>query len=399
MPEPRCEPAPSGSHTYFYSRCPAGPLGSGQLGSPMGITVGETKSKYAFPFLTEKGVRGQDSKWQAIAAFGCTASSRWPAPPRRGPEQRGLTRRRAPRRASSTGAQQPLRLDRDRSGRRHRRSDRDRQAVTGGSPKRRAAISASGSQSQGRVGRARQCGHHGAGIGLRSDRLGWTAKLRCRSPRRRGQCPAIVTTGNSLPTFVLWGAEYCPYCAMMRWSMVAALSRFGTFTGLKVTSSAATDYNIPSFSFLGSHYTSKYLNFQSYEFEDRNQAPLQKLPSSAQALESKYGYPPFASTSAESGIPFMDINNKFVTSGDPGFMTPMIPFLQNGGPGTLAIGEAIHNPASTVGQAIQSKDFIIEANFIAATICAVDGAQPAAVCSSPMMQKTVAALNAVKTVS
>ena len=52
---------------------------------------------------------------------------------------------------------------------------------------------------------------------------------------------------GSLPRFVYEGAEYCPYCAMARWSMVAALSRFGTFSSLKMTSSAtATATSSPS---------------------------------------------------------------------------------------------------------------------------------------------------------
>ena len=37
------------------------------------------------------------------------------------------------------------------------------------------------------------------------------------------------------------GAEFCPYCAAMRWSMAVALSRFGTFTPLHGIHSSSTD--------------------------------------------------------------------------------------------------------------------------------------------------------------
>ena len=37
------------------------------------------------------------------------------------------------------------------------------------------------------------------------------------------------------------GAEYCPYCAAERWSMIVALGRFGTFSGLQTMRSSSTD--------------------------------------------------------------------------------------------------------------------------------------------------------------
>src|SRR5215471_16965887 len=38
---------------------------------------------------------------------------------------------------------------------------------------------------------------------------------------------APLTSGGK-PEMLYIGAEYCPYCAAMRWSMAVALSRFGT---------------------------------------------------------------------------------------------------------------------------------------------------------------------------
>ena len=48
-------------------------------------------------------------------------------------------------------------------------------------------------------------------------------------------------TSNGKPEMLYMGAEYCPYCAAERWSMVVALSRFGTFQGLGTTRSASGD--------------------------------------------------------------------------------------------------------------------------------------------------------------
>ena len=45
-------------------------------------------------------------------------------------------------------------------------------------------------------------------------------------------------TANGKPEMLYMGAEYCPYCAAERWSMIVALSRFGTFSGLSTVHSS-----------------------------------------------------------------------------------------------------------------------------------------------------------------
>ena len=71
-----------------------------------------------------------------------------------------------------------------------------------------------------------------------------------------------LTGPNGHPEVFYMGAEYCPYCAAERWPMIIALSRFGTFTGLKTTSSSSTDIypNTPTFTFHGATYTSQYVD-------------------------------------------------------------------------------------------------------------------------------------------
>src|SRR6266516_3861522 len=64
-------------------------------------------------------------------------------------------------------------------------------------------------------------------------------------------------TSGGKPEMLYMGAEYCPYCAAERWSMIVALSRFGTFSGLSTVHSASVSGagnkepfpNTPTFTF------------------------------------------------------------------------------------------------------------------------------------------------------
>ena len=80
-----------------------------------------------------------------------------------------------------------------------------------------------------------------------------------------GQPPLTGSSGK--PEFFYFGAEYCPYCAAQRWSMLVALSRFGAFKNLSITTSSAIDVfaSTPTFSFYGSSYSSSYIDFVSVE--------------------------------------------------------------------------------------------------------------------------------------
>lgn len=198
---------------------------------------------------------------------------------------------------------------------------------------------------------------------------------------------------NGLPRFVYMGAEYCPYCAMARYSMVAALSRFGTFTNLKETSSGSSDGNVPTFSFLGSTYKSPYVAFTPYEGLDRqepNPQPLQTVPKEVSKLYATYDGTPTGTGTKFSpggaGIPFIDIANQYVSAGDPAPFASLWNTggpLNNGGPGRLAIAEGIRNPTSSTGKYIQGALFVAQANYMSAAICSLDGNKPASVCHSP----------------
>ena len=46
-------------------------------------------------------------------------------------------------------------------------------------------------------------------------------------------------TAHGKPEVLYVATEYCPYCAAQSWAMIVALSRFGTFSGLRTIRSAA----------------------------------------------------------------------------------------------------------------------------------------------------------------
>jgi hypothetical protein len=232
-----------------------------------------------------------------------------------------------------------------------------------------------------------------------------------------GQLPIFSATKGqpalkvgALPRFVYAGAEFCPYCAMARWSMVAALSRFGTFSNLKMTSSANSDYDITTFSFFHSSYTSKYLVFSAYEQLDRNHNPLETVPSDVLSLYLKYDGNDSTNVAAAPfnpggvGIPFFDVANRYVSSGWPNYFLPTLDALSGGGPdatqaaSAAAIAAAMHDPSSPVASAIHANLLIGMANTLSATFCSVDGQQPSSVCASSGVKAAAKDLAALKPV-
>src|SRR5581483_243337 len=101
--------------------------------------------------------------------------------------------------------------------------------------------------------------------------------------------PGALTSGGK-PEVLYVGAEYCPHCAAERWPLAVALSRFGTFNGLGVTKSSSLDSpaSVPTLTFHGTTYSSKYLTFvglehQSNKVNGNSYAILDKLTSAQSA--------------------------------------------------------------------------------------------------------------------
>lgn len=190
--------------------------------------------------------------------------------------------------------------------------------------------------------------------------------------------PAQPISADGKPLVLYVGAEYCPYCAAERWAVVAALSRFGTFTGLGQTHSSSTDVypSTATLSFHGASYTSPYLAFRGYETESNQRqgngyAPLDTLPAEDQAIFQKIDAPPYVPATSAGGIPFLDIGGHAFGSGatyDPGVLQGLT---------HQQIAESLKDPSSKVARAVDGS-----ANMISAAVCRRTGGKPAAVCTS-----------------
>jgi hypothetical protein len=187
-------------------------------------------------------------------------------------------------------------------------------------------------------------------------------------------------TSGGKPEMLYMGAEYCPYCAAERWSMIMALSRFGTFSGLSTVHSSTTDTpsNISTFTFHGSSYTSKYLTFTPVEMQTNvldsstgNYPILEKPTSAQQALLTKYDAPPYVSSADAGAIPFIYFGGKYLSIGASYDATVL------SGKSWTQIASALNDPNSAIAKAIGGT-----ANYITAAICKMTGNQPSSACTS-----------------
>jgi hypothetical protein len=200
----------------------------------------------------------------------------------------------------------------------------------------------------------------------------------------------LVLNGKS-PAMLYLGAEYCPYCAAERWAMTAALSRFGTWSGLKTTASSHTDVypQTHTFSYYGATLTSPYLTFSSIEQLSNipngngSYVPLQSPTKEEAAVISKFNDPQYitGATAGQVSYPFVDIGNVALISG------------ASYSPGVLAgqtwsqIASGLSDPSNPATQAI-----VTTANYMTAAICASTKGAPATVCTSPGVKAAAKAL-------
>jgi uncharacterized protein DUF929 len=183
-------------------------------------------------------------------------------------------------------------------------------------------------------------------------------------------------TSQGKPEMLYIGAEYCPYCAAMRWSMAIALSRFGTLSTplFGIHSSSSDVYpSTATLTFYRAGYTSKYLAFTPVENLTVNKSLLQALTRQQNQIWARYEPDPNT-----RGYPFIDFGNKFLIKApiyNPAVLKGMT---------WSQIASAMRNPASPVAQGVDGA-----ANYITAAICKTTNNQPTAVCSAPTI-KTLA---------
>ena len=171
-------------------------------------------------------------------------------------------------------------------------------------------------------------------------------------------------TKNGKPEMLYIGAEFCPYCAELRWSMAVALSRFGTFTTpLRGIHSSPTDVypSTATLTFYQAGYTSKYLTFTPVENETVDRAPLQATTAQQQAIWDKYD---------ANNYPFIYFGGKYMIT------TPIYDPQVLQGKSWAQIAAALHDPSSAIAQGALGA-----ANYMTAAICKMTGNQPASVCS------------------
>jgi hypothetical protein len=190
------------------------------------------------------------------------------------------------------------------------------------------------------------------------------------------------------PTLLYMGAEFCPYCATLRWPLVAALARFGTWSGLRLTTSSSTDIypNTPTFALDKATFASPYIQVQTVEMEGRAAGAdgayptLQKPTAIQQSLIDKYDAPPYVPSSSQGSIPFVLVGGTYIWSG-----IPFAPGLQ---------GRSWTQVSGILAAATDplARQLLADGNEISAAICAVDGGQPASVCTSSGVQAAAATL-------
>jgi hypothetical protein len=174
-------------------------------------------------------------------------------------------------------------------------------------------------------------------------------------------------TAQGKPEMLYIGAEFCPYCAAMRWSMAVALSKFGTLSNVHATRSSSTDAdpNTATLTFYKSSYSSPYLVFTPVENETVSHALLQTPTRAEQQLWNKYD---------PNSYPFIDIGNKYMITiiYDPAVLA---------GKTWSQIASALHDPSSPIAQGADGA-----ANYLIAAICNTTGNKPANVCGSSVVK-------------
>ncbi len=240
--------------------------------------------------------------------------------------------------------------------------------------------------------------------------------------------PSVDQSGK--PTFVYVGAQGCPYCAQERYVFTVALSRFGNFSKLFYDRSATIDGNIstlmynfsaslfnqfvvnaplvnngpygdsnPTPFFEGAYYNSSYINFNS--FDEVGSSFLLNISGIPAFIQNSVITPArngFGITNFQlGGVPFFDINNKFVFDG-ANIYPALLNYQGSNQPSISQILYAIHNPSlnnlNGFGETVLGA-----ANILTAQICdAINNSAP--VCSlgyiSTLQQKISSAYSSAQ---
>lgn len=200
-----------------------------------------------------------------------------------------------------------------------------------------------------------------------------------------------VLTMDGHPEVVFVGAQFSPYSAAARWAVVAALSRFGSFTKLGATSSSAAEVfgHTPTFNFSGSSYRSSVLTFTADE--TYGDSPSTDAPAGFPVLQTPSGpvgsllrrYDGASAAAGPVALPFLDVGNQVLFLGAGIGFSPSLLHGQS----LSQVAADLSDPTSAVGQAV-----VGAANEISAAVCRATAQRPTAVCSSSGVRAAAARL-------
>lgn len=220
---------------------------------------------------------------------------------------------------------------------------------------------------------------------LSNSELAKVGKGDINNPPKSITTGATTLTSDGKPEVLFVGAEYCPYCALERWSLVGALSRFGSFHNLKIIRGSVSDpagKNIATFTFAhGVTYSSPYLTFVGREVysnvPDQSTTTgfkrFQKLSTQEANLFTTVG---------QGGFPFVDFGGKIAQVGSES-AAPTEP----GPPGLSGldwqqIASQLSKPSST-----PAKMILGGVNYDTAAICLMTGNKPGSVCQQSVVKQ------------
>lgn len=196
--------------------------------------------------------------------------------------------------------------------------------------------------------------------------------------------PALRIDGHSPAAFYI-GGEFCPNCGAERWAVVMAFDRFGTFSGLKLTTSSPydADPSTPTFSFYGSTYSSRYITLATDEAVGNDTTALgtRKPLQPPTALESTLWQKYETMFGQEEAFPFVDVGNRvFVVTAsyDPGVLA---------GLSATQVASDLYRATAP-----STEDIVATATYLTAAVCSLTGQQPAAACSVGVVQHAESAM-------
>lgn len=186
---------------------------------------------------------------------------------------------------------------------------------------------------------------------------------------------------TNAPLVLYVGADFCPYCAVLRWPLTLALMRFGRLSGLRYMRSSGSDVypNTATFSFYGTHLNSDKLQFEPVEVEDREENRLQKPTAVQRQLFAHFDTQPY--TQSPGSIPFLYLGGQFMESGSPFSPAPLK------GLDWKQVAQKLEQGDNPVWRNIMG-----EANLLTAAMCTLTDQKPDDVCSASGIQAAAKAL-------